>query len=558
MASPHQRVFVGPLSLTTTTTFNSDHADVHSNFHSERTPLLRSRPRHPTKAPLPPTSSDDCASFNSASDDDGSSTDAEDRLVDESHLDQWDLWKQETWNLLKYGIPVFGTQLLEQSLTITSVISVGHVSTSALAAVTLGSMTANVTGLSILHGFASALDTMLPSAWTSEHPELVGLWCQRMAIILAVLCAPIITVWMNAESILLVLKQDAEVARLAAVYLRWLCLGLPAYAFNCIARRQFQSIGLFSAPTQIILIVAPVNVFLNWFLVWGPQSVRLGYVGAAVATAVSFNLIALLSLLYWIFLTPAGAWHPLSSRMFESLPLLMKLGAAGVGQIASEWWAWELIGLAASLLGPVALAVQSVLLETCSTTYQAPFALSMATSVRIGNLLGERNARRADAACKTSLLISLVFSVVSCTALLALRHSWARLFSDSEEVISMTAEILPIVAIFQVFDGAAGVVNGIMRARGIQITGAVLNLTAYYVVGIPLGLVLTFKAGMGLDGLWYGITLALVYCSVVGGWICLRTNWVSEVEKTVKRLEHEKKKHEEATIRSEAATLHNA
>lgn len=95
--------------------------------------------------------------------------------------------------------------------------------------------------------------------------------------------------------------------------------------------------------------MAPINVFLNWFLVWGPQSVRLGYVGAAVATAVSFNLIALLSLLYWIFLTPAGAWHPLSRRMFESLPLLVKLGAAGVGQIASEWWAWELIGLAASL-----------------------------------------------------------------------------------------------------------------------------------------------------------------------------------------------------------------
>ena len=63
----------------------------------------------------------------------------------------------------------------------TSVISVGHLSTTALAAISLGSMTANVSGFSIIQGFASALDTMLPSAWTSSQPYLVGLWAQRMS-----------------------------------------------------------------------------------------------------------------------------------------------------------------------------------------------------------------------------------------------------------------------------------------------------------------------------------------------------------------------------------------
>lgn len=61
-----------------------------------------------------------------------------------------------------------------------SVISIGHLSTTALAAITLGSMTANVSGFSLIQGFTSALDTMLPSAWTSSQPELVGLWTQRM------------------------------------------------------------------------------------------------------------------------------------------------------------------------------------------------------------------------------------------------------------------------------------------------------------------------------------------------------------------------------------------
>ena len=73
------------------------------------------------------------------------------------------------------------THLLEYSLVIVSVVSIGHISTTALAAISLGSMTANVTGFSVILGFSSALDTILPSAWTSTQPQLVGLWAQRMS-----------------------------------------------------------------------------------------------------------------------------------------------------------------------------------------------------------------------------------------------------------------------------------------------------------------------------------------------------------------------------------------
>ena len=77
---------------------------------------------------------------------------------------------------------------------------------------------------------------------------------------------PISAVWVWSESILLALKQDPEVAHYAATYLRWLLLGLPAYGFNNVARRYFQSQGLFDVPTRIIIFVAPINVLLNYLL----------------------------------------------------------------------------------------------------------------------------------------------------------------------------------------------------------------------------------------------------------------------------------------------------
>lgn len=147
--------------------------------------------------------------------------------------------------------------------------------------------------------------------------------------------------------------------------------------------RYFQSQGLFMVPTQIILVIAPINAFLNLSTpVRGPEPIALGFVGAPLATAISFNLISIASIVYGIFFVPSTAWHPFSRRSFTSLGVLVKLGLGGIGQTASEWWSWELIGLAASLLGPTVLAAQSVLLVSASTAFQVPFSLSVASSVR--------------------------------------------------------------------------------------------------------------------------------------------------------------------------------
>ncbi|KAI9458930.1 MATE efflux family protein [Lactarius psammicola] len=399
--------------------------------------------------------------------------------------------------LFKYTMPVLSTHLLEYSLVIASVVSIGHLSTVALAASTLGMMTAS----------------------------------------------PIYFLWFNAE--------QPDVAHLAAVYLKYASIGLPAYAFNCISRRYFQSQGLFTVPTHIILVVAPINAVLSYFLVCGPEPVALGFVGAPLATAISFNLISIASIVYGIFFVPSTAWHPFSRRSFTSLGVLVRLGLGGIGQTASEWWSWELVGRRISL-GPTVLAAQSVLLVSASTTFQAPFALSVASSVRIGNLLGEQNAARAEVSAKVSMLLALFFAGVSSAAFLTFRNKWGYLFNDDPSVVGLVASILPLVALFQVFDGLNTVSGGILRARGKQFTGALLNLSAYYMLGIPTGVWLAFRRNMGLHGLWYGLTISLVYGSAVGVWIGLKTDWVREVQKVQMRLEADKTQEEEYDGRDSA------
>ncbi|KAF8181929.1 mate-domain-containing protein [Mycena galopus ATCC 62051] len=477
------------------------------------------------------------------------------------------VFREELVYILKAGLPIYGTHCLEYSLIMASVVTVGHLNTTALAAVTLGTMTAEVSGLTIVQGLSSALDTVLPSAWMSQDPTMVGLWTHRMAVVMGIALLPVFVVWLvAAEQILLWLRQDPEIARLAAVYLRWSTFGLPAYAFNCISRRYFQSQGLFTVPTLIIVVIAPVNAFLNWLLVLGPAPIRLGYIGAPIATAgmssafiaalrlklktASMNMVSILSIAYgivflpeWNRLNQKSAWHPICQRSFQNLGILTHLGVAGVVQTASEWWAWELMTLVASQISPLALATQSILVVSATVAWHGPFALSVALSVRIGNLLGEGRGNRARLAVNASIMLGLVLAAFNCGLFLWFRASWAYLFNDDPEVVTLVASIMPLVGMLQFFDATAVVMGGLLRATSRQAIGAFLNVSGYYIIGLPIGIFLAFypKTMLGLYGPWIGLMISSGYCAFWGTWICRRTNWGQEVVKVRERLANERR-----------------
>ncbi|KAG6836553.1 hypothetical protein H0H93_006860 [Arthromyces matolae] len=288
---------------------------------------------------------------------------------------------EELRSIPQSALPVLGSVLLEFSFTGVQVISVGHISTPALAAVSLGSMTANVTGMSIISGLASALDTLLPSAYTSSRPELVGLWSQRMAeeqdrlndIVLTT--KPILVTWWRAESILLFLKQDPEIARLAALYLRWFTIALPAVVFNHISR-------------------------------------------------------------------------PASNRV------------VGMGDPGTRSFLLS--------MGPVAMASQSIILTSAVGTWHVGNAVTCASGVRVGNLLGSKNPRRARAAANASILMVLFTSLMLSSVYMTFRHSWAKVFSRDPEVIKTVASVIPLIAFFQIVDANTCLTGGLLRATGRQ------------------------------------------------------------------------------------------
>jgi Na+-driven multidrug efflux pump len=79
-----------------------------------------------------------------------------------------------------------------------------------------------------------------------------------------------------------------------------------------------------------------------------------------------------------------------------------------------------------------------------------PFGVGVATTARIGNLLGARNARGAARSAAVAAWLSMLLGAVVLVVLMATRDRFALLFNDDPRVVRLTADVLPYVALFQI------------------------------------------------------------------------------------------------------------
>ncbi|KAF2846874.1 MATE efflux family protein [Plenodomus tracheiphilus IPT5] len=437
-------------------------------------------------------------------------------------------WQRESKVLAKSSGPLMLTFLLQYSLPVASVFTVGHIGKTELGAVSLASMTASITGYAVYQGLATSLDTLCAQAYGSGRPHLVGLQLQRMLYFLLLITIPISVIWAFGTQILSLIVPDQETARLAGLYLRVLIFGAPGYAAFESGKRYVQAQGIFSATMYILLICAPLNAFLNWFMVW---HLGWGYIGAPIAVSITENILPIALFLYVRFVDGYQCWGGFDRRALKNWMPMIKLALPGLIMVEAEFLAFEILTLSSSWLGPTELAAQSVLGTITGITFQIPFPMSVAASTRIANLIGATLAVPAKTAAKVAIVGAVLVGVFNLLLLSIFREAIPRLFTPDEDVIKMVAALLPLCATFQVFDALSANCNGILRGLGRQEIGGYVGLFAYYMVGIPI----SFGTAFGplqwqLYGLWTGPAVALGIVAAIEGWFIWRSSWEKAVE----------------------------
>ncbi|KAH9453472.1 hypothetical protein Pst134EA_024344 [Puccinia striiformis f. sp. tritici] len=421
--------------------------------------------------------------------------------------------------LLKYAVPIIGTHLLENTLMLVSIVSVGHLGTNELAAASMANITLNCSSLSVIVGFASALDGLCSQSYTSGGLEASTLSALRTAVLLGGLMIPQGLLLWNIHPVLIFLRVDPTLADMAACSLRMLLWSLPGYATFEISRRWLQAQAIIYPPTCILLLVSPLNAILSYLFIWGPESLQLGFIGAPVATVISFNLMGLSCFLYCARVAGQQGWPGCDRRALRDLGPNFCLGLSGFTTLASEWWFWEFIGIASSRLGPTALAAQSVIVTISTLMYQFSGGASLAVAGRYGNLIGGGCTRRAGYASYAALGTGFLFGTLTMLAMVVFRRTLAGLFSSQEEVVALVAKVLPTVAVIQIPDSLGSTLAGVIRGAGKPKVGALINSIGYYVVGLPVGIFLTFsQLQLGIRGLWLGMLMAVTWTAIASSY----------------------------------------
>ncbi|KAL6453754.1 ERC1 Ethionine resistance-conferring protein 1 [Candida maltosa Xu316] len=435
--------------------------------------------------------------------------------------------QQEIKVIFKYSLPLIITFLLQYSLTIASVFSVGKLGSVELAAISLSSMTANISGYAIIQGISTCLDTLCAQAFGKKEYNLVGVHFIRCNYLLLLLCLPICALWIFGSYPLLLTLKSERMCLLASRYLQILSIGIPGYILFENGKHFLQCQGIFHASTIVLCICAPLNALMNYLLVWD-DSIGLGFIGAPISVVITNWLMCIMLYGYIFFVNGYQCWP--SNKLWDKIYVtnwtkMINLSIPGVMMIEAEWLAFEIITLEAAKFGTQTLAAQSIISTTCVIFYQIPFALSIAAGTRIAWYIGAAAKSSAITASYAVIYSSLFVGCLNCFCLFVFRGIFVRFYTKDPVVIELAIKVLVIGALYQINDALSCATGGILRGQGRQMIGGLMNLIGYYVIALPCAFVCAFMIGWELFGLWIGMLFALGFVSLSQLYFVLTSNW---------------------------------
>ncbi|XP_046530154.1 multidrug and toxin extrusion protein 2 isoform X2 [Equus quagga] len=433
----------------------------------------------------------------------------------------------EAWTLLVLSGPLFLFQVLTFMIYIVSSVFCGHLGKVELASVTLSVAFINVCGVSIGSGLSMACDTLMSQSFGSPNKKHVGVILQRGVLVLLLCCFPCWALFLNTQQILLLFRQDPDVSRLTHEYVLIFVPALPASFLYGLLAKYLQNQGIIWPQVLSGVVGNCINCLANYVLV---SLLSLGVRGSAYANTISQFVQTIFLFLYIVQKKlHLETWAGWSSRCLQDWGPFLSLAVPSMLMICLEWWAYEIGSFLMGLLSVLDLSAQAVIYEVATVIYMIPMGLSMAVCVRVGTALGAADtvqAKRSAISVGAWLVVGILLSVV--------KNKLGHIFTNDEEVIDLVNEVLPIYIVFHLFEAICCVYGGILRGSGKQAFGAVVNAITNYIVGLPLGIVLTFVVGMRIMGLWLGMLACVLLAAAAFIVYTARMNWKLAAEEAQK------------------------
>jgi len=421
--------------------------------------------------------------------------------------------------LIAIAIPVVVVQVGMMLMGVVDTLIIGHLSSNALAAVALGNLYV-FNGIVIAMGALMALDPLVAQAVGANDQMAITRSIQRGLILSVGLGVLTMLVMIPAAPLLRAFRQPIEVIPAAATYIHISAWGLIPFLVFVVLRQSLQAIGRIAPIVWTIIAANALNAALNWVWIFGHLGApRLGVAGSAIATLVSrWAMCLMLLILASKELRPHLGTFDKASLSREPLLRMLALGLPIGLQQFLEYSAFGGVGLLMGTFGALPVAAHQIALNLAALTFMVPLGVGAAAAVRVGHAVGSNDAPRSRLAARISFVVGAGFMMTTAVLFLVLPRPLAALYTKDAALIALAGSLIPIAGVFQIFDGMQAVGAGVLRGFGDTRVPLIAMLSGYWLIGVPVSVVLAFRTGMGPRGLWWGFVAGLASVALFLAW----------------------------------------
>ncbi|KAB2631637.1 protein TRANSPARENT TESTA 12-like [Pyrus ussuriensis x Pyrus communis] len=393
-------------------------------------------------------------------------------------------------------VATFGTNVISQAF-------IGHIGSVQLAAFSLVFTVLVRFANGILLGMASALETLCGQSYGAKQYNMLGIHLQRSWIVLFVSTCLLIPLCVFTTPIFEALGQAENISEIAGYISLWVIPVLFAFvvSFTCQMYLQAQSKNMIVAYVSAISI--GIHIFLCWLL---SVKFKFGVPGVMVSTLIAYWLPNLGQLLFVLCGGCPETWTGFS--------------------ILELWYNTILVLLTGNMENAeVSIDALSICLNIVGWEMMISLGFLAAASVRVSNELGRGSSRAAKFSIVVIVSISVGIGLVLFVLFLFLREQLAYIFTNDEAVAKMVAELSPLLAFSILLNSVQPVLSGVALGAGWQKYVAYVNLACYYIVGIPVGVVLGYPLKMQVEGVWIGMLFGTLVQTIVLIILTYKTDW---------------------------------
>ncbi len=391
-------------------------------------------------------------------------------------------------------------------------------------------------GLTLAMGTLAGMGPLVSQAFGAGRREtcrevlVQGLW---LALLLSL---PALALTVSGGAVVRALGQPAVLVGQTTAFMRALAPGIVPFLLYVALRNYLEGMGRPQAATVVTVLGIGLNYIGNRVLISGVPGLvpPLGLTGSGLTT----------STVRWLMLAALAGYalsrpdlHPfegvsrranrrgLGEIVRIGLPAAVTQGAeVGIFVIALVMMGW---------IGVTAQSAHTVVISIASATFMVGLGVSIAGSIRVGQLLGADDPDGARRAVVLTYIGSVGLMGLCGVLFLSLPGPLLGFYTAEPEVLRVGAQLLALAALFQIFDGAQVAGAQVLRGAADTKVPMLLALVAYWGVGLPVGYGLAFSFGLGAVGIWIGLTAALMVAAVLLGFRVRRTLWPPTVRQPV-------------------------